>query len=163
MSERFEPCPPPSLSSDKQGSTPTLAPPVVIMIMIVTQPPIANHSHPLSIIDHPSPMIISISVCLKPVLSFAFKSSPSPDTTCAFLQSSQSGNTGTGLLLPPWLATHRSLHSWHILSVLFYLLPQDSEILTVKLAHPGSTLTIYPQFSRWPANGNISLADPFVT
>lgn len=161
MSERFEPCPPPSLSSDKQGSAPTLAPPVVIMIMIVTDSPIAmqciaNHSHPL-------PMIISISVCLKPVLSFAFKSSPSPDTTCAFLQSSQSGNTGTGLLLPPWLATHRSLHSWHILSVLFYFLPQDSEILTVKLAHPGSTLTIYPQFSRWPANGNISLAEPFVT
>ena len=34
--------------------------------------------------------------------------------TCVFLQSSQSGKTGTAPLEPEWLATHRSLHSWHI-------------------------------------------------
>merc|ERR1719239_1217689 len=36
-------------------------------------------------------------------------------SSCAFLQSSHSGKTGMGLLLLAWLATHRSLHSWHIL------------------------------------------------
>ena len=34
--------------------------------------------------------------------------------TCVFWQSSQSGKTGTAPFEPEWLATHRSLHSWHI-------------------------------------------------
>jgi len=36
----------------------------------------------------------------------------------SFLQSSQSGKTGMGLGLLAWLATQRSLHSWHILPCL---------------------------------------------